>query len=171
MKEVLITGSEGFVGQHLRKELVDHGYGVFGTDLKIKNETSELFCCDITKQEDINRVIESKRPDVIIHLAAWSNPGTSFSHPQQTFEVNTIGTINLLEAVRAQENYRPRILVIGSSAEFGTAAEKNLPITEESVLSATSPYAVSKIANWFIVRQYVASYNMDIIYPTPFNHT
>ena len=171
MKTVLITGSEGFVGHHLWQELVDNGYDVFGTDLQAKTGDAKFFSCDITKYQEIKKIIASLKPDVIVHLAAWSNPGTSFTHPQKTFAVNTIGTINLLEAVRTLENYHPRIFVIGSSAEFGVVTKDKPPITEETPLSANSPYGISKIANWFIVCQYVTSYGLDIIYPTPFNHT
>lgn len=171
MKTVLITGSEGFVGHHLWRELADNGYAVFGTDLQVKTGDAKLFSCDVTEYGEIKKIIASLKPDVIIHLAAWSNPGTSFAHPQKTFEVNAIGTINLLEAVRTLENYHPRILVIGSSAEFGVVAKDKPPITEATPLSANSPYGVSKIASWFVVCQYVASYNLDIVYPTPFNHT
>lgn len=171
MKKILITGSEGFVGQHLWKELTDNGYEVFGTDLATKKDNSKYFSGDITKTEEIKNIIVSLKPDAIIHLAAWSNPGTSFANPQKTFEINTIGTINLFEAVRALDNYHPRILAIGSSAEFGIVPKNKLPIAEETPLSANSPYGVSKIANWYVVCQYVSSYGFDIIYPTPFNHT
>lgn len=173
MKKVLITGSEGFVGQHLWGELESNGYDVYGTTLNSPGGelSQKLFVCDITKPEDLKKVINELLPDAIFHLAAWSNPGTSFVYPQKTFEVNTIGTFNLLEAVRQIENYRPRIIVIGTSAEFGIVSPELLPITEETPLSANSPYGVSKIANWYAVMQYVLSYGMDILYPTPFNHT
>jgi GDP-4-dehydro-6-deoxy-D-mannose reductase len=173
MKEVLITGSEGFVGQHLWKELESNGYKVFGTSLSLPEEekAENIHVCDITNTEEINKIIEALRPEAIFHLAAWSNPGSSFNHPQKTLEVNAIGTINLLEAVRRIKGYRPRILIIGSSAEFGIVSTQNLPITENTTLSANSPYGVSKITNWFTASQYFTSYGMDIVYPTPFNHT
>lgn len=171
MKKVLVTGSEGFAGHHLRRELESNGYEVFGADLQTGSDGPKQYFCDISKAEEIKIIVSSLKPDAIIHLAAWSNPGTSFSHPQKTLEVNTIGTINLLEAVRTLENYQPRILVIGSSAEFGIVPKDKLPMTEETPLFANSPYGVSKIANWFTVCQYIASYGLDIIYPTPFNHT
>jgi len=173
MRKILITGSEGFVGQHLWKELVENGYEVYGTALHTPETglPQNVFICDIESQEQLSSLIKKIMPDAIVHLAAWSNPGSSFDSPQKTFEINTIGTINLLEAIRAQKNYRPRILIIGSSAEFGIVPPTKLPITEETPLSANSPYGVSKISNWFVARQYVISYGFDIIYPTPFNHT
>lgn len=173
MKEVLITGSEGFVGQHLWKELESNGYKVSGTSLSQSEEgkTENIHVCDITNTEDMDEIIKTLRPEAIFHLAAWSNPGSSFSHPQKTIEVNVIGTINLLEAIRKIDNYHPRVLIIGSSAEFGIVPPQNLPITENTPLSANSPYGVSKITNWFTASQYFTSYGMDIVYPTPFNHT
>lgn len=173
MRKILITGSEGFVGQHLWKELETNGYEVYGTTFHAPETglPKNVFVCDIESQEQLSSLISKILPDAIIHLAAWSNPGSSFNHPQKTIAVNTIGTINLLEAIRAQNNYHPRILIIGSSAEFGIVPPSKLPITEETSLSANSPYGVSKISNWFVSRQYTISYGFDIIYPTPFNHT
>lgn len=171
MKKVLITGSEGFVGPHLTKELENAGYDVYGTYLQSAIENPKLFACDITKEEEISKILTDIRPEAIIHLAGWSNPGTSFAHPQKTFEVNVLGTINLLESIRKIEDYHPRVVMIGSAAEFGAVPERELPITENSTLNPNSPYGVSKVTTWFLCRQYVTSYQMDIVFATPFNHT
>ncbi|TRZ48338.1 SDR family oxidoreductase [bacterium] len=171
MKEVLITGSEGFVGHHLWNEMIDNGYEVFGTDLQVKTNASKFYSCDITKAEEIEKIFSSIRPEVIFHLAGWSNPGLSFTYPQKVFEINVIGTINLLESVRKINNYHPRIIIIGSSAELGTVPQDKLPITENTPLNPNSPYGVSKVASWFVCQQYISSYKMDIVYATPFNHT
>jgi len=173
MKEVLITGSEGFVGQHLWKELELNGFKVSGTTLHSPKDglPKNVFECDIENQEQISSLISKKRPEVIVHLAGWSNPGTSFSNPQKTIEVNVLGTVNLLEAIRKIDGYRPRVLGIGSAAEYGTVSLDNLPITEDTMLNPISPYGVSKVSAWYVYHQYFCSYKMDIIYATPFNHT
>lgn len=173
MKKVLITGSEGFVGQHLWRELESNGYEVYGTTLH-SPETGlpkNVFVCDIASTEQLSSVFTKIMPDAIFHLAGWSNPGSSFTNPQKTFEVNVIGTINLLESVRKIDNFHPRILAIGSAAEFGVVAQESLPVTEKTVLNPNSPYGVSKVSSWFVCQQYVSSYKMDIVYATPFNHT
>ena len=173
MKKVLITGSEGFVGQHLWKELESNGYEVFGTTLMapVTGLANNVSVCDIESPEQLSLLISKLLPDAIFHLAGWSNPGSSFASPQKAFTINAIGTINLLEAVRKIENYHPRIIAIGSSAEFGMVSSENLPVTEKSPLNPNSPYGVSKVAAWYICHQYFASYKTDIIYATPFNHT
>lgn len=173
MKKVLITGSEGFVGRHLWKELESNGYEVYGTSLLAPKTglSQNVFVCDIESRAQLSSLIIKIKPDAIFHLAGWSNSGTSFANPQKTFEINVIGTLNLLESVRKISDYHPRIIAVGSSAEFGTVPPKNLPITEKTPLNPSSPYGVSKVSAWFVCRQYVTSYKMDTVYATPFNHT
>jgi GDP-4-dehydro-6-deoxy-D-mannose reductase len=172
-KKVLITGSEGFAGQHLWKELVSRGYDVCGTTfLPLSSGLQKnIFVCDIKNRKQISSLISKIIPDAIFHLAGWSNPGSSFAYPQKVFDINVIGTINLLESVRKVENYHPRIVVIGSAAEFGVVPKEDLPITESTNLNPNSPYGVSKVSTWFVCKQYIYSYKMDILYATPFNHT
>ncbi|HOX96081.1 MAG TPA: GDP-mannose 4,6-dehydratase [Candidatus Woesebacteria bacterium] len=173
MKKVLITGSEGFVGGHLWKELESNGYEVYGTTFQAPETElpKNVSVCDIENLEQISSLISKINPDAIFHLAGWSNPGSSFTNPQKTFAVNSIGTINLLESVRKIEDYHPRIVAIGSSAEFGAVPSEMLPITENTPLNPNSPYGVSKVSAWYICKQFVVSYKMDIVYATPFNHT
>lgn len=173
MKKVLITGSEGFVGQHLWKELETNGYGVYGTTLHApeSGKQKNVFVCDISKVDQISELISKVMPDSIFHLAGWSNPSSSFSNPQKTIELNIIGTINLLEGIRKIGDYHPRVIAIGSAAEFGAVPQGELPIYENTKLNPNSPYGVSKVAAWFVCKQYSYSYKMDIIYATPFNHT
>jgi len=173
MKEALITGSEGFAGQHLWKELKDHGYSVSGTTLAIPESglSENVYQCDVLDEISLQKLLATLKPEIIFHLAAQTNPGLSFRKPQLTVEINTIGTINLLEAVRANPALHPRIIIIGSSSEYGPVRPGNLPITEEHPLDPIDPYATSKVASWFIARQYVRSFGLDIVYVTPFNHT
>jgi len=173
MKEVLITGSEGFAGQHLWKELKNNEYHVSGTTLNAPEAglPENVYVCDIQKQDDLFKLISEIKPEAIFHLAAQPKPGLSFNIPQKTFEINTIGTMNLLESVRAIPNYHPRIIMIGTSEEHGVIPSEKLPITEETPLNPINPYSISKTANWFLAREYVQSFNFDIVYATPFNHT
>lgn len=172
-KKVLITGSEGFAGQHLIDELIKIGYEVYGTTFanSINQNKIKTFVCDIESQSEIYSIINSLKPDAIVHLAGQPKPGLSFNIPQKTFQVNTIGTINLLEAVRSIPDYRPRILIVGTSEEHGIVRPEDLPITENTTLNPINPYAISKTANWYLTRQYVKSFNFDIVYATPFTHT
>jgi GDP-4-dehydro-6-deoxy-D-mannose reductase len=161
-KTVLITGSEGFVGRHLKSELEKNQYQIFGCD--INN-------CDITKLTQISDLISKIKPDYIVHLAGQPKPGLSFQIPQKTFEINTIGTINLLESIRSIANYFPKILLVGTSEEHGIVSSANPEITEDTPLNPINPYAISKVANWYLAQEYVRSFNFDIVYATPFTHT
>jgi len=174
VKTVLITGSEGFVGQHLWRELESNGYRVVGTSLNQSAESKEhqVYTCNILEVDSIKKIIEEVKADVIFHLAAQAKTGLSFDQPQETIKINTLGTLNLLESVRAQgDSYRPRIFIIGTAEEYGKASQENLPVTEGSAFQPLNPYAVSKLSNWYLSQIYVKSFGFDIIYPTPFNHT
>ena len=171
MKKVLITGSQGFVGRHLWHELLENGYDVYGADLGNAEGNDKVFVCDITKAETIKKILESVRPDAIVHLAGQPKPGLSFKEPQATIEINTIGFVNLLESIRGIADYSPRLVVAGTSEEHGVVSPKDLPITEKTPLNPINPYAISKVANWYLSQQYTKAFGFDIVYVTPFTHT
>jgi len=173
MKTVLITGSEGFAGQHLWRELEAAGYIVSGTTLNIPEGglPENVYQCNILDKVALNDLITKTRSDCIFHLAAQPKPSLSFEKPQLTFEINTIGTINLLESVRALKEYKPRVILVGTSEEHGVVDHKDLPITEETPLNPINPYAISKVANWYLAKEYVNSFGFDLVYITPFTHT
>lgn len=173
MKRALITGSEGFAGGHLWGELEKNGYEVFGTTLQFRDTDikKKVFQCDITVKEDLKKVIGHLLPDYIFNMASQAAPSLSFKKPQLTFLVNTIGTANLLDAVREIPDYHPRILLAGSSDEYGIVSEKDMPVTEEQVLNPQNPYSISKVAAYYLMKVYVKSYQMNIIYASSFNNT
>ena len=90
----LITGSRGFVGSYLRRELEEHGYTVFGLDLAADEQT---ITGDITNPGQLREILRAVQPDVIFHLAGQANVALSWQIPQKTFELNAVGLINLLE--------------------------------------------------------------------------
>ena len=172
MKKALITGSEGFVGRHLWKELEINGYKVFGTSLnepEIKSD--KVFVCDITDTEKVDNLMKNLRPDYIFHLAAQPSPHHSWTSPKKTFEINTIGTVNLLESIKNNPGYHPRTLLVGSSVEYGDVPEDKLPITEETGFDPRSPYAISKLACYYTAKAYVRVNKIDIVYSASFSHT
>lgn len=173
MKKVLITGSEGFVGGHLWIELEKNGYEVFGTTLKdpVLGHTDNVFVCDITKREQLDKLIGDLQPSHIFHLAAQANPYLSYKEPRLTFEVNLLGTLNLLDSVRIIPDYKPRILVVGTSEEYGFVPQDKMPVTEDSSFDPSSPYSVSKLAAYHLCKVYSRSYGMEIVYASSFNHT
>ena len=176
MTRALVTGIGGFVGSHLADFLLARGYDVFGTILRgesLRNieqvsDRIEVFECDLRDSLGLEQVLERTCPEEIYHLAAVSHVPTSFSRPRLTFQVNIIGTLNLLEAVREQR-LRPRILCAGSASEYGVVPSDTLPITEEVRLCPVDPYGVSKAGANLLAYQYFRAHGMHILRTRSFN--
>ncbi len=174
MKKVLITGVSGFVGSHLAEYCLTKEAEVHGTvrwRSQVENleniKNLNLHECDLTDASSIRDIIKEVKPDYIFHLAAQSYVKASWTNPSQTLTNNIIGELNLLEAVR-NAHYRPRIMIAGSSEEYGNT---ETPLTEEDPLLPLSPYGVSKVAQDLLARQYEKSYGLDIVVTRAFNHT
>jgi len=176
--KVLITGIAGFVGSHLAERLLKTGNEIFGICLpgeslenisKIRRSL-RLSECDITRFDQLSRLIKRINPDQIYHLAALSSVGKSFSHPLDTIKTNIRGTLYLLEILR-NLNKRVKILVVGSSDMYGKVLPKEIPITEKKPLLPISPYGVSKATCDLLAYQYFASYRVYAIRARAFNHT
>jgi len=204
MARALITGITGFVGPYLVKRLLELGYEVYGlvrrradgavpkrlADMGLANEV-RLIEGDLTDLTSLLSALDKAQPDVIFHLAAQSFVPRSFVDPLETFRTNSLGTQNLLEAVRLKD-YDPKIVFAGSSEEYGLqiASEKHykwalerygtvypepdripeLPINEKNPLRPMSPYAVSKVHGDFLVRNYYYSYGLKTVVARAFNH-
>ena len=173
---VLITGVTGFAGSHLADYLNDKGdIDVFGTKRRrspLDNICSkvELTDCELTDYPSVHRVINQIRPDKIFHLAAQSFVPQSWEAPEYTFQVNVFSTLNIMEAIRRIDP-EIRLLVAGSSEEYGFVLPSECPITEEQPLRPLSPYGVSKVSMDLLARQYVRSYDLKIVITRAFNHT
>ena len=154
---VLITGSTGFVGPYLIKELKSFGYQVTGT--AVSGDADYLL--DITDKKAVADLIRKLKPDLIVHLAGFSSVKESFKSPELCMKVNVQGTGNLLDAVK---EYVPvaRILIISSSEVYGNT--KITPTKEIARLNPQNPYAESRVAqeeqvknsglNWIISRSF-----------------
>ena len=162
---VLITGSEGFVGKHLVKEFESNGHEVIRCDIR----GSEGFVpIDITNQEQITDVLSDNNPDALINLAGQANVGLSWSKPQLTFSLNTIGLINVLEAVKAVKS-GIRVITVGSSDEYGPLGTRGENVTEDYPLNPITPYAVSKVAQEKLAKIYNSAFGMNICMVRMFN--
>ncbi len=165
--KALITGNNGFVGKYLTVELKNQGYSVIGVD-KIPGQST--IQADILNEEELRNVISNVQPDVIFHLAGQASVAKSWDIPQRTFEINVIGTINLIEAVKAFDR-GIRIVLIGSSDEYGDAGKEYHLFNEEMEPLPQTPYAVSKKAQEDIAKIYVKAKNMNICMTRSFNHS
>lgn len=171
-KEVFITGREGFVGGWLNKELKENGYITSGTSLsESKEDTSEnIFQCDITNKEQILSIIEKRKPSAIVHLAALVKPCDAIENPELAEKINVGGTKNIFDVVKDISNYHPKILIVGSSEEFGVV-ESGKIVTEDTPLKPVNPYGESKVKTWQLAQEYINKYGLDIVSAIPFNHT
>ena len=163
--KALITGSSGFIGSYLTSELEVNGYEVVRCDLK---KTEDTVAMDIMNPEMIQRVLEKYQPDVLINMAGQANVGLSWKKPQLTVQLNTIGLINILEAVRTV-NPKIRVIAVGSSDEYGNLKEIGANVTEDIPVKPISPYAISKQAQELFAQLYVNAYGMDVCMIRLFN--
>lgn len=137
----LITGSCGFIGRYLYKYLKEKGEEVYGIS-GIECETSEKIL--IIGRDDLS-IIADYKPDIVFHLAGQSHVGESWQQFKQTYNVNFLGTVEVLEAL-ASAKLKP-VFVLASSAEvYGNVPKKHQPIKEKTPASPLSHYGVSKLA-------------------------
>ena len=163
--KALITGSSGFIGSHLTEELKNNGYEVIRCDLR---ESDGTVAMDIMNQQMIQDVLEKYQPDIIINMAGQANVGLSWKKPQLTVQLNTVGLINILEAVRIV-NSKIRVVAVGSSDEYGSLKDVGTNVTEDIPVKPITPYAISKQAQELFAQLYVRSYSMDICMIRLFN--
>jgi len=172
----LITGSAGFVGQHLIRFLLQE------TDLEIVGSVYfklplppapsprvQYESVDLQDEAVVDDLIARWRPDYIFHLAGQSFVPYSWKHPWATFDQNVHIQLNLYQAMIRAE-LAARLLSIGSGDEYGAIEPEDLPIDELTPLRPASPYAVSKIAQDLLGWQYHHSHGIHAIRVRPFNH-
>lgn len=172
----LITGITGFVGSHLAEFLLDHSdWCVAGTvygrldNVAHLRDRLELYPAELSQIEVVRYLIEETQPDYIFHLAAQPIPALSKRDPWFTLENNIRAQLNVLQAV-VETGLRSRVLVVGSSEEYGQIAPEDLPVDEATPLRPTNPYAVSKIAQDYLGLQYAIASGVAAVRVRPFNH-
>jgi len=175
---VLITGITGFVGSHLAELALARGAQVSGSyRWRSKTENIDhlrdritLVECDLRDPSSVQQLVARTDPEWIVHLAAQSYVHASWHSPAETFNINIISQVNLLESIRPRGRHAPRFLAIGSSEEYGLVHEDELPIRETNALRPLSPYAVSKVTQDLMGYQYFKSYALPIVRTRAFNH-
>ncbi|MDR3586007.1 MAG: GDP-mannose 4,6-dehydratase [Desulfosporosinus sp.] len=168
---VLITGAGGFVGNHLIKELSKRGHEVLAGTLSgdITSKICQRLEFNITESYQVEAILRDLKPEGIIHLAAQSMVKHAWEYPLETVQVNTVGTIVLLNAVK---KYLPltKVVCVGSSEEYGLSAKTGKPLTEEDPCMPQNPYATSKFAAGLIALQMAKRDNLYVIHVRAFNH-
>lgn len=165
MQRVIVTGANGFVGNHLQHELDASGIETIGVGYSGSNNTDKLVLLDLTNPEDCAK-LDFSSVSGVIHLAGLAAVGDSFTSPMKYIQTNMGIEINLFEAALKQ-NVKPRFLVISSGSLYDAAAK--LPLKETSETIPSSPYAISKLGQEQIA-QYYSRLGFECIIARPFNH-
>jgi len=183
MKTALITGINGMDGSHLADLLLNKGYEVFGIERRCstKNRTNtkhleqnnhfHFITADLTDQNSLYRALKLSHPDEVYNLAAQSFVGSSWNIPVHTSEVNGIGVLRFLEAIREYENdtkRKVRFYQASTSEMFGKMVEN--PANENTPFYPRSPYGVAKLYAHWMVKNYRESHNMFACSGILFNH-
>lgn len=175
-KIALITGITGQDGSYLAEWLLHNDYMVYGIVRRASTNNLErirhildkinLIEGDITDSVFIYQIIEKIKPNEIYNLAAQSHVQTSFSNPDYTYRVNTLGLLNILNSVKELDR-TIRIYQASTSEMFG-----NVPAPQgiDSDFEPASPYACSKLAAHDLTRFYTNIYNMFVVSGILFNH-
>jgi len=176
-EEVAITGAEGFIGSHLAEMLVRRGHRVRAMVLYNMHSSRgwlgelpadvldqiEVVFGDVRDPALVRQVVEGAA--VVYHLAALGSVPYSYRAPRSFVDTNVIGTLHVLEAVRACGT--PRLVHTSTSETYGTA--RSVPISEAHPLQAQSPYAASKVAADKLAESYYLSFGTPVVTLRPFN--
>lgn len=177
MKKILVTGACGFIGSHLVEKLISRNFDVTAMvfynpvnsngwlddlNLNIKKKI-KIIKGDVRDSNFIN--INTKKIDIVIHLAALIGIPYSYSAPESYIDTNVKGTLNILNS--ALNNNVSQVIVTSTSEVYGTA--KKIPILENHSLNAQSPYAASKISADHLALSYYRSFNLPVTILRPFN--
>lgn len=171
MASVLVTGVNGFVGQHLVEHLRSKGHEVWGVDQAMEPAHDQVTYtqCSILDTDGLRKLLGQCHPVQIYHLAAISYLPDADASPGFALETNIMGTVSLLEAVRTAAP-NAGVLLVGSSKEYNTDLTSEA-IPETVHPDPTSFYGVSKYAGALIGGQYVRQFGLDIRFSRSFNHT
>ena len=179
MKIALITGITGQDGSYLAELLLDKGYEVHGivrrssliNTHRIDHIYSQLklHYGDLTDSTNLIRVIQHIQPDEIYNLGAQSHVKVSFEMPEYTADVDALGTLRILEAVRILNmEDKVRIYQASTSELYGLVQE--IPQKETTPFYPRSPYGVAKLYGYWIVKNYRESYRLHASSGILFNH-
>jgi len=184
MKKALITGITGQDGSYLAELLLEKGYEVHGmirrsssfntgridhlyNNKEILNKKLFLHYGDLTDSSNLNRLLEKIHPDEIYNLGAQSHVKVSFEVPEYTAEVDGIGTLRFLDAIK-ETGLQTKFYQASTSELYGKVVET--PQTEKTPFYPRSPYGVAKLYGFWIIKNYREAYNIFASNGILFNH-
>lgn len=177
MKKALITGITGQDGSYLSELLLKKGYDVYGIirrkskldygNIEHLKDNVKLIYADITDLSSLIKAVETAQPDEVYNLAAQSFVAVSWDNPTATTEINALGVVNILEAIRLVKP-DARFYQASTSEMFGLVQET--PQTEKTPFYPRSPYGVAKLYGHWITKNYRESCGMYACSGILFNH-
>lgn len=159
MNSLLVTGLSGFVGGHLQRAIA-------------RSETWRLLGAkphNLLDPASLDAWLQAGVPDAVIHLAGQTFVPAAFKDPAHTLQVNLLGTLNLLQALK-RAGFSGTFLFVSSGDVYGQVAETDLPITEVLAPKPRNPYAVSKVAAELLCQQWGYAEGWRMLIARPFNH-
>lgn len=173
--KVLVTGGAGFIGRWVVDKLLSEGIEIYVLDnlsngreenlSEFKSQLTAFKVEDIRNRQLVSQLFDENRFDVCIHLAAQINVQQSLENPEETFEVNVVGTYNLLEKAR---KYDVKMVMVSTCMVYD-AAHALKAIDETYALNPRSLYAASKLAADMMAMSYYHAYGLPVVVARPFN--
>ena len=180
MKKALITGIAGQDGSYLAEFLISKGYKVHGIQNPSKIVDGErpwrllgiidaiaLHKCDVTDSMQVDSIFKSVMPDETYHLASDVQPRLIFEEERKTFDVNFLGTLNFLHAIK-KYNHKSKLYCAGSSLMFGEVTSS--PQNESTPMNPTTPYGIGKVAAYHFAKMYRQVYGVFACTGILYNH-
>lgn len=167
--KVLVIGCNGFAGRHALAALRQAGHAVVGGDLvRMPPDSVPSLTLDVRDLASISNALETVRPDAVLHLGGIAFVPLGWTEPQLVFSVNTVGTLNVLDAVRRQA--RPvRVLVVTSAEVYGSHPAP-APLPEDTPYRPDNIYGVAKAAADHSALLYAGHHHLDVMVARPSNH-
>jgi nucleoside-diphosphate-sugar epimerase len=172
-RRVLVTGASGFIGSHVVRRLLQESAQVFALTSSVSSMTPvrltdvadaiEIVEANVNDPSSLEHGVAIARPELVVHLAAFSHVGKSFYRIDENIQTNVQGTVNLLKAL---DGDFARFVFVGTGEVYGDAPA---PFRENGPVSPVSPYAVSKYAAERFCRMFQQAYDWPIICLRPFN--
>lgn len=170
---VVVTGINGFTGQHMGRYLLNQNKTVVGIGRRsgptLTDERLIYERCDLSDPQQLLQVIARYPVRYLIHLAGESNVPNAWQEPLKTLQANVVNTLYLLETVRLCQPPLKRVLIVGSAQEYAPVTQPNVVLNEQSTTRPTNPYGSSKMLQTLLSQLYAQNESMPIAVTRTFN--
>ena len=180
----LVTGGHGFVAQWAIRAMLERGWRVTSAGIgdapampvltSDERDAVHWRTMDVTRQDDVSRIVDESQADLVLHLAAVSHVPDALRNPARAYEVNTVGTVRLLAEVRRHRlagTGDPVVLIVGSAEQYGRHEINEMPLHEEVEQRPLTLYAASKVAQEVAALQAFRSDGVRVVCTRSFNHS